>query len=159
MHWLWQPFFWCFADSTCWLLTKPIAGFRGVSEYLLANTPGTVVFNTQWEQYPFLYFWNSQNIYVAGIDPTLMYSVNARRYWLWSHVASDEPTTCGVSQCGPADSRGIPSTIVEEFGACSVLTEHQRNPRLEQMLREGSAKEVYRDPACSLFVLEDGKRR
>ena len=137
----------------------PASRFRGVSEYILANSPGTVVFNTQWEQYPFLYFWNSQNTYVAGIDPTLMYSVNARRYWLWSHVAGDEPTTCGVSECSPADSRGIPSTIVEEFGARSVLIEHQRNPRLEQMLRQGPAKEVYRDRACSLFFLADAGQR
>ena len=47
--------------------------FRGVSQYLRANHPGTLVFNTQWEQYQFLYFWNSENTYLIGIDPSFMY--------------------------------------------------------------------------------------
>jgi len=133
--------------------------FRGVSRYLLANRPGTVVFNTQWEQYPFLYFWNSQNRYVIGMDPSFMYYQDARRYWLWRHIANDEPTTCGRPRCGSGDSRSIPSTIVGEFGTLSVVVEHENNPRLEQILRAASAKEVYHDTACSLYSLSDPQRR
>jgi hypothetical protein len=133
----------------------PADRFRGVSQYLLANRPGTAVFNTQWEQYPFLYFWNSQNMYVIGIDPSFMYHQDARRYWLWRHIANDEPTTCGLPRCGSGESRSILATIVDEFGIRSVVVEHENNPRLERILRAASANEVYRDKACSLFSLSD----
>jgi hypothetical protein len=116
------------------------------------------VFNTQWEQYPFLYFWNSDNTYVIGIDPSLMYYQDARRYWLWRHIANDEPATCDHPQCG-GNVRSITSAIEEDFGARTVVVEHERNPRLEQVLRSASYREVYRDGACSLFALSNAERR
>jgi hypothetical protein len=136
----------------------PAGRLRGVAEYLRAHTPSTVVFNTQWEQYPFLYFWNSDNTYVAGIDPSMMYYQDPRRYWLWRHIANDELETCDRSQCSEGNSRSIPLTIQKEFGAQFVVIEHERNPRLEQTLQRAITKEAYRDAVCSLFSLGDVPR-
>ena len=130
--------------------------FRGASEYLLANGHGAVVFNTQWEQYPFLYFWNSRNTYIVGIEPSLMLHQDARRYWLWRHIANDEPSTCGQPRCGASESRSIDSTVTAEFGAGFVILEHDKNPRLEALLgRDAAFREVYHDDACAVFAVRN----
>ena len=130
----------------------PAQRFQGVSQFLLANARGAIVFNTQWEQYPFLYFWNSQSTYLVGIDPSFMLHQVPHRYWLWRHIANDQPSTCGVPTCNGSGIREIGKVVSEDFGAAFVIVEHDRNPRLDQIL-QGSPEfhEVYRDSFCSLF--------
>jgi hypothetical protein len=131
-----------------------IARYRGVSEHLLKHGGKSVVFNTQWEQYPFLYFWNSQSTYVTGIEASMMYYHDTRRYWLWRHIANDEPSTCDLPQCTAIDAKSIHSTVVEDFGAEFVIVEHDKNKRLKQILLDYPGfQEVYRDQDCSLFTV------
>jgi hypothetical protein len=132
----------------------PIANrYEGASEYLLRNGHGAIVFNTQWEQYPFLYFWNSQNTYVTGIEPAVMFIRDSRRYWLWRHIANDEPVTCGNPVCTSENSTDIDSTF-SEFGAAFVFIDHKNNPKLDQNLgRMADATEVYHDSNCSVFSI------
>ena len=125
--------------------------FRGVSQFLAANRPGTLVFNTQWEQYQFLYFWNSANTYLIGIDPSFLYYRDRPRYFLWEHISNDEIATCPAVKCTPGNSRDIPSTVAADFGARTILTAHETNPRVEQALRSAHIPEIYHDQWCSLF--------
>jgi len=130
--------------------------FRGAAEYLMANDPRALVFNTQWEQYPFLYFWNSQNTYLTGIESSIMFVRDRPRFWLWRHIANDEPQTCRELKCTAANAQSIPATLAE-FGAEFVLVEHDKNARLIGILRDTpGASEPYRDPACSVFRLTRG---
>ncbi|MEI9812100.1 MAG: hypothetical protein WDO18_05235 [Acidobacteriota bacterium] len=39
----------------------------------LESFPYTVVVNTQWQQYPFLYYWNPKSHYLTGMEPALFY--------------------------------------------------------------------------------------
>jgi len=137
------------------LVKTPSANrFRGASEYLLANGRGALVFNTQWEQYPFLFFWNSRNTYITGIDPSLMLRQDPRRYWLWRHVSDDADFTCDIPKCAGDDLKSVPDTVIEDFGAPFLVLEHDKNPHLEAMLgKDLSSREVYRDDFCSVFAL------
>jgi len=131
--------------------------FRGVSEYLLRNAPGVTVFNTQWEQYPMLYFWNSENTYIVGIDPSFMLNRDPRHYWLWRHIANEEPYTCDVPRCTAGQSKEIARAVADDFGAGVILVEHDTNKRLDQALRDNREfREVYRDKDCSLFQVVKG---
>jgi hypothetical protein len=134
--------------------TPAASRFRGASKYLLEHGRGALVFNTQWEQYPFLYFWNSQSTYLIGIEPSIMFVRDARRYWLWRHIANDESRTCGVPKCTVQNSQSIGSTLTE-FGAGFVIVEHNRNARLSEILHNTpDTTEVYHDAACSVFRIE-----
>jgi hypothetical protein len=132
--------------------TPAASRFQGVSNYLLAHGGGSIVFNTQWEQYPFLFFWNSQNRYIVGIDPSFFLRQDPRRYWLWRHIANEDPSVCGAPHCEAGDSKDIGAVVADDFGARFVVMELDKNPGLDQVLRNHPGfREVYRDRACALF--------
>jgi len=76
--------------------------FRGLSEYLLKQPHPSTVFNPQWGYYNLLYYLDSRDQYVIGIDPTFMYLTDSGRYWLWRHISEDETATCDRPDCGVA---------------------------------------------------------
>lgn len=66
-----------------WTLTH----YQKASEWLKNNTPkNSVVFNTDWDDFPFLFYYNSHNYYLTGLDPTFMYKKDKARYWQYVNV-------------------------------------------------------------------------
>lgn len=96
--------------------------YRAASEYLAAAAPDALVLNTQWEQYPFLYFWNTQSRYLTGMEPALFYRADPDLYWLWRKLADDQ-----------IDGLDLAATA-HAFGARFVLVDRDRNPRLDHAL-------------------------
>jgi hypothetical protein len=131
-----------------------ITAYRGIGEYLERHGRGAIVFNTAWDQYPFLYFWSPDSRYVNGIYPTFLYMQDERRYWLWHHLSKDGTTTCDEPQCDAANS--IPThAAARQFDASFVFVEKARTPRLEVELRRAPGfSEVYSDPKLALFSVE-----
>jgi hypothetical protein len=52
---------------------------------------GDIVLNTQWDQFPQLFYYDSKNYYIVGLDPTFMYIQNPGKYWRWRLIADDNP--------------------------------------------------------------------
>ncbi|HVP00644.1 MAG TPA: hypothetical protein VMT15_21385 [Bryobacteraceae bacterium] len=128
--------------------------FRGAAEFLKREAPGELVANAQWGDYQYLFFLNSQNRYMIGIEPTFMYMNSARKYWLWQHMSDDEPSTCGREFCADAERTDISRAVRDELGARYILAEHIVNPRLEALLRQHEGvQEVFRDASFSIFEL------
>jgi asparagine N-glycosylation enzyme membrane subunit Stt3 len=47
--------------------------YRGGAEWLAQNTSaGATVFHTDWDDFPMLYFYNTHNRYIVGLDPDFM---------------------------------------------------------------------------------------
>ncbi|MEO8029013.1 MAG: hypothetical protein ABI823_21210 [Bryobacteraceae bacterium] len=127
--------------------------FEGASNYLLQQPESSIVFNTWWGQYHFLYFLNSRSRYITGIDPTFFYLMDQRRYWLWRHISNDEPATCDTPVCTPDRALSIAPVIAKEFAAAFVVIENARTPHLLEYLRKAPEfKEVHRDPLASVFA-------
>jgi hypothetical protein len=71
---------------------EPVTKFESAATWLEQNSQqGEIVFNTQWDQFPQLFYWNSHNYYIVGLDPTFMYLKDRGKYWLWRKVADDDP--------------------------------------------------------------------
>jgi hypothetical protein len=129
--------------------------FRGAAEWLRTHARNELVADAQWGDYQFLYFLNPYSRYVVGIEPTMMYLADSRKYWLWRHVSDDETTTCGKQQCSASERIEAGSALLYGLGARYVFTEHAMNPRLEWLLhRRNGTTEVYRDAAYSVFRLD-----
>lgn len=127
--------------------------FQGVSRYLAEHGRGATVVNSRWDQYPFLYFWNSESRYLTGVDPTFLYLADARTYWIWRHLSDDDASTCPEPTCKTGARTEAAEALFRDIGAGFVLTDHARNPRIEDALRKSpSAREVYRDASFSLFA-------
>lgn len=67
-----------FADESEWI--------RGHGE------PGAIVFHSDWDEFPVLYYYNSESRYIAGLDPTFLYLANKDRYWQWANVTLGKET-------------------------------------------------------------------
>ncbi len=58
-----------------------------VSRWLAANTPvGSRVVHSDWDEFPLLFYHNSHNTYIVGLDPTFLYKADKERYWTWANI-------------------------------------------------------------------------
>jgi hypothetical protein len=119
--------------------SKPYDLYAGASAWLEKNTPaGSRVFQTDWDDFPRLFFYNTHNTYLAGLDPTYMQLYDAKLYDLWVDITRgdvEEPSRF----------------IVAEFGAQYVHTDLRHGDFLDQAARDPSLREVYRDDQAVIF--------
>jgi hypothetical protein len=56
------------------IINEPASiAYKGGAEWLAKNTPfGATVFHTDWDDFPMLYFYNTHNTYIIGLDPDFM---------------------------------------------------------------------------------------
>lgn len=60
---------------------------EAVSQWLMANTPpGSRVVHSDWDEFPVLFYHNSHNTYIVGLDPTFLYKADEQRYWAWVDI-------------------------------------------------------------------------
>src|SRR5262249_41936539 len=107
--------------------------YRGASEWLAANTPpGSMVFNTDWDDFPMLFYYNNQNTYIVGLDPTYLYD---RDHDLWKVYAR---VTLGQED--------DPAPIIRDrFGAEYVFTDNEHSDFLDVAESTGDFETVYSD--------------
>lgn len=129
-----------FQGSRASLLTsKPHTTYAAASTWLQANTPaGARLFQTDWDDFPRLFFYNTHNTYLIGLDPTYMQIYNRGLYEKWVEI-----TRGRVQQ--PSES------ILKDFGAGYVLTDLRHTGFLEQAAADPGLVEVYRDEEAVIF--------
>ncbi len=119
--------------------TKPYGRYAGAAAWLTANTPaGSRVYQTDWDDFPQLYFYNTHNTYTLGLDPTYMQSYNYVLYDLWVDISR-----------GRVDDPG--GAIGDIFGAAYVFTDRDHDDFLDQAAADPRLEEVYRDEEGVIF--------
>lgn len=118
--------------------------YRGAAEWLASNTPaGSMVFNTDWDDFPMLFYYNTHNRYVAGLDPTYLYERDAA---LWDQY---QRVTVGKEP----DSASI---IADRFGAKYVFTDNDHHAFLDTALGSGHFRTVYSDRYATVLEITEG---
>jgi len=121
---------------------KPYQTYAGASTWLAANTPtGTRVFQTDWDDFPRLFFYNSKNIYLIGLDATYMQLYDDELYNLWVKITQGD-----VEQPG--------KIIAAQFGAYYILTDLSHTDFLDQAAKDPRLVEVYRDGDAVVFSVD-----
>ena len=119
--------------------SKPYGLYAGASEWLAANTPaGSRVFQTDWDDFPRLFFYNTHNTYLVGLDPTYLQLYNPALYDEWVDITQgrmDEPS----------------GEILHTFGARYVHTDLLHEGFLRVAAQDPGLKEVYRDGQAVVF--------
>ncbi len=65
----------------------PASRFEAVSLWLLLNSPpGSRVVHSDWDEFPVLFYHNSHNTYIMGLDPTFLYKADQARYWTYVNI-------------------------------------------------------------------------
>ncbi len=119
--------------------SKPYDLYAGASAWLVQNTPaGERVFQTDWDDFPRLFFYNTHNTYLAGLDPTYMQLYDADLYDTWVKITRGEIED--------------PSQIItERFSARYIQSDLNHKNFMRLAAEDPGLKEVYRDDQAVIY--------
>jgi hypothetical protein len=123
------------------------AAFEGAGRWLAEHTPpGSIVFNTDWDEFPMLFYYDPSNSYIVGLDPTYLYD---RDHDMWKEYA--EITLGNVEDPGPA--------IRERFGADYVVTDNAHSDFMETVDQSGGFEKVFSDKYTTVLRVKGPDER
>ena len=119
--------------------SKPYDLYAGASAWLEENTEaGTRVFQTDWDDFPRLFFYNTHNTYLVGLDPTYMQLYNPDLYDLWVEITQ-------------GDVENPSELIASVFASQYVHTDLNHQDFLQVAEQDPGLEEVYRDDQAVIF--------
>lgn len=68
--------------------SRESARYKQAALWIKEHGPATTVFNTDWDDFPELFFYNAQSGYVAGLDPAFLYLYNKEMYQKWIEIGN-----------------------------------------------------------------------
>ncbi|GAB4548785.1 MAG: hypothetical protein Kow0063_43700 [Anaerolineae bacterium] len=126
--------------------SKPYQRYAQAAAWLATNTPdGARVFQTDWDDFTRLFFYNTHNTYTLGLDPTYMQLYDPELYDLWVDISKGR-----VERPAPA--------ISGKFGASYILTDLKHDDFLDEAGDDPGLVEVFRDDYAAVFqVVQTGE--
>jgi hypothetical protein len=119
--------------------TKPATLYAGASAWLAANTPEAArVFQTDWDDFPRLFFYNTHNTYLVGLDPTYMQLENPNLYHLWVKVTQGKV-------------ENIADVVAGKFAASYIHSDLNHPDFIKKAEADTGLKEVYRDNEAVIY--------
>jgi hypothetical protein len=121
--------------------TKSYRKYAQASSWLASNTPqGTRIFQTDWDDFPRLFFYNTWNTYLIGLDPTYMQMKDGELFDLWVDISRGKTE--------------LPSGMISEFFASEyVLSDLAHDNFIDQAGEDPAFVEVYRDEEAIIFQI------
>ncbi len=114
--------------------------FSRASAWLMQNSQeGEIVFHSSWDEFPVLFYFNSKNYYIAGLDPTFSYEYDKELY----HKMVD--ITTGKQR------ENVYEDIKNNFKASYVFVEKNHDSMNLQIQKSDGFKEVYQDEEATIY--------
>ncbi len=122
---------------------EDVSYMAGASQWLKENTPpNTLVFQTDWDDFTYLYFNNTHNTYLIGLDPTYLQVANPTLWNLWV------PITQGIVE--------RPSVLIRDtFGAKYVVSDTHHEAFAEHANNDPNMRLVYQDDNSLVWQIGD----
>ena len=118
---------------------KPAETYAAASYWIAQHAePGTLIFQTDWDDFPRLFFYNPANVYTVGLDPTYLQLYDPALYDRWIRITQGKVERPGAQ-------------IRSRFGGEYVITDLQHTAFLKQARNDPSLKEVFRDKYAVVF--------
>lgn len=108
------------------------------------SQPGSVIFQTDWDDFPRLFFYDSRQIYTVGLDPTYMENHDPDLFQTWVQITR-----------GQVDAPG--TVIAGRFNADYVFSDLDHGDFLRQAATDPYLTEIYRDNYAVIFSVEPGQ--
>jgi hypothetical protein len=119
--------------------SKPYGLYANTSLWLEKNSPaGSRVFQTDWDDFPRLFYYNTHNTYLIGLDPTYLQLYNAQLYDLWVKITQ-------------GDVENPSHIIATTFDSRYIHTDLNHRDFLRVAAADPGLKEVYRDDQAVIF--------
>jgi len=125
--------------------SEPHGYYRAGVAWLRANVPpGQIIFNTDWDDFPRLFYYDSSHYYVSGLDPSYLYEKNPDLSRLYEDI-----TLGREEDPGPL--------IRDKFGARYVFSDNNHHDFFEHARLSGWFDIVYEDTECTIMYIRDQK--
>jgi len=125
--------------------SKPHDYYRAGAEYMRANlAPGQIIFNTDWDDFPRLFYFDPAHAYVSGLDPTYLYDKDPALSELYDRITLGEEEDPGP-------------LIRDRFGARYVFTDNSHDDFFDNAKASGWFETVYEDRDCTVLHIRDQK--
>ncbi len=121
---------------------KPADQYADAALWLAQEAqPGDLIFQTDWDDFTRLFFYNSNLIYTAGLDPTFMELQNKERFDLWVDITQGD-----VEQPG--------AIIRKTFGASYVFSDLRHGDFMDEAANDPHLTEVYRSSDAIIYAVD-----
>lgn len=122
--------------------------YQGGAEWLAAHTPlGSTIFHTDWDDFPMLFYFNTHNTYLVGLDPDFLRLQNPKLFSRWEAITRGKVHD-------PENS------ILNDFGCEYVFTDNLHANFLAMADQSPRMQRVYEDLDVTIYrVLPDPKTR
>jgi hypothetical protein len=125
--------------------SQPHNYYRAGTDWMRANlTAGQVIFNTDWDDFPRLFYFDPGHAYVSGLDPTYLYDKDPALSKLYELITTGEEEDPGP-------------LIRDRFGARFVFTDNSHGDFFDNARASGWFEVVYEDEDCTVFHIRDQK--
>jgi hypothetical protein len=117
------------------------------SLWMRANIPsGERIFNTDWDDFPRLFYYDPTHVYTSGLDPTYLFDKDAELSRLYDRITTGEEEDPGP-------------LIRDRFGSRWVFSDSSKDHDAfyDNALRSGWFDQTYRDNECFVLHLRDQK--
>lgn len=106
------------------------------------SNEGDIVFNADWDDFPFLFFYNSKKHYLLGLVPMYMYTYDRDRYRLYRAITRGKITRPG-------------SRIIKEFNARFIFLDRLHPEFYRTLQVDPNVEKVYEDGGAFVFEVVD----
>jgi hypothetical protein len=122
--------------------SKPADQYAAAALWLHDNSlSNNTIFQTDWDDFTRLFFYNHDAVYTAGLDPTFMELYDTDLFNLWRDITQGK-----VSQPG--------QIIHEQFGSDYIFSDLKHESFLAKAAADPSLKEIYRDEYAIIFAVQ-----
>ena len=113
--------------------------FEAASLWVQQNSqPGERVYQTDWDVFPELFFYNTSNTYTIGLDPTYLFLADPQLYRQWNIIGHGEAE--------------LPSgAIRDQFGARWVVTDRAHQAFIAQAAGDPDMAIVFEAPGAIVY--------
>jgi hypothetical protein len=121
--------------------------YRNGIAWMRSNVPaGQMVFNTDWDDFPRLFYYDPTHVYVTGLDPTYLLDKNPELSRLYDRITLGEEKDPGP-------------LIRDKFGARYVFSDNtdDHDEFYASAMDSGWFDRVYEDEDCTILRLRDEK--
>lgn len=126
-------------------MSEPHDHYRAGAEWMRSNvTSAQTVFNTDWDDFPRLFYYDPSHNYVAGLDPSYLFEKNPELWKLYERI-----TLGHEEDPGPL--------IRDRFGARYVFSDNKHDSFFANAMASGWFDIVYEDTECTILRIRDQK--
>lgn len=125
--------------------SSPHNYYKAGAEWMRANIPpGQIIFNTDWDDFPRLFYFDETHYYVSGLDPSYLFDKNPKLSQLYERITLGQ--------------EGDPGPLIRDrFGARYVFSDNAHDDFFQHARESGWFDIVYEDPECTIMYIRDEK--